>query len=286
MKNSISKFVFAALLCASMGVQASLFHEEFETFSAPFQIPGHVFLHEGTCAGKPTMFWCHGGPHAFTEINFLEEIATSLGVNMVGFDFRGSIISGYKDVAQDLQLEFGPQMMSDFYHGTSGEYGAGHMDDLKSVVSYVKKTYGERLNTDKFIIAGHSFGGYMAAMAVTDPQFSTTFKLGVLCSGFYDLGIYSAADCVGDDMEPEIQRRRSPLSFTHNITQPLVLVHGGVSDKTSLVNTEDAEKFVVNAREKGKNIQTLFMDGEGHDYSKPAWAEVGFAIAQAIAISL
>lgn len=156
------------------------------------------------------------------------------------------------------------------------------MDDLKAVVSYVKESYADRLDTDRFIIAGQSFGGYMAAMAVTDPQFSSTFKLGVLCSGFYDLGGYRLTSCKGDDADPKIQRRRSPLSFTHQITQPILLVHGGEKDHTTLVNKEDAEKFEKSARANNKTIQALFMDHEGHEYSETAWEEITFAVSDAI----
>lgn len=282
MKNAISRLFFCALLLSSLGVKASHIHEEFETFSDPFMIPGHIYLHEGTSTDKPTMFWCHGGPHEATDIATLKNFAEFLDVNVVGFDFRGSIISGYENVAQDLQIDLEHQMVSGFYYGTAGDYGGGHMDDLKAVVSYVKTTYADRLDTEKFIIAGQSFGGYMASLAVTDPQFSATFKLGVLCSGFYDLGAYSLDDCVGDDADSEIQRRRSPLSFTHQMTQPVVLVHGGNNDCTTLVNRKDAEKFEKAARAHNKQIQTLFMENEGHEYSDAAWGEITLTVSQAI----
>lgn len=232
--------------------------DEFKIKVDEFSIPGIAVLHNQG-QQKPTIFWCHGGPHSSFETEELQYIAIKFNSNVIGFDYRGSIINQEKYHNFDLATA----NSSDFINCVDTDYGGGHMKDLKAVVTFASTAYPLDLN--KFIVAGHSFGGYMVSMALTDPQFSAQFKLGIAISGFYDLNGYKEVNCLGDSNDPEIQRKQSPMSFAHNIGQKFIIIHGGAQDYTTLVNYKDTEQFANNLFESKKDVVFINFEDGDHD---------------------
>ncbi|MCP4922702.1 MAG: prolyl oligopeptidase family serine peptidase [bacterium] len=272
MKKKILSLFFILFSYSSLPSNASTY-EEFFVESGDFFIPTRVILQNDTTV--PTIFWCHGGPHGRIEKSFLETIATITGCHVVGFDYRGSNISpiDYKSLDPIIIKAQGPDSL--FYTSIDKDYGGGCMDDFKAVVSYVSDFYSDDIDTSKYSVGGGSFGGYMAALAITDPSFSKYFGFAALLSGFYDLGDYKEYNCPGNPKVIEIDRRRSPVKYTQNITQPFMIVHGGEDDQTSLVNLTLTKDFAQNALENEKEVLALYLEEEDHSYSPEAWQTIG-----------
>lgn len=241
--------------------------------SENFTIPGRLFI--GNEQKSTTMIFCHGGPHSAgsNDIELLQNLAYEYGINVVSFDFRGSKISGYKQVAQQYNKNNNKYWA--YLEAGDSDYGGIHMDDLKRVVSYVSKHYPSLVDPDKLIIAGHSFGGYMVALAVTDPEITKLFKLGIAVSGFFDLGVYANYNVFSLNVTPNIAQRRSPRKFVENISQPVLVIMGDeYKDFTTLVNRADTVAFVNAAKADNKKIYTLFLKGLNHSQtysSRKTW---------------
>ncbi len=240
--------------------------------STGFTIPGRIFL--GSDKKTPGLIYCHGGPHAssFENIDLLKQIANEYGINVVSFDFRGSKIKGYDEVGKQYS---DAAKKADYFNGGDYDYGGIHADDLLRVIDYLKANHADIIDNDKLIIAGHSFGGYMVALAVTDPVLTKRFKLAMAISGFFDLGNFAKTNVWStDDKNPSIQQRRSPRSFVQNISQPVIVVHGDPEkDTTTLINRNDTNAFINAAQALNKDVQKLFLDGLDHEETEES-AEV------------
>jgi dipeptidyl aminopeptidase/acylaminoacyl peptidase len=223
------------------------------------------------------MFYCHGGPHASSEenIELLQNLSYEFKINIVSFDFRGSKIKGYKNVAQIYNDQ---QNFSAYLNSGDTDYGGIHLDDLQRIMDGTLKLYPTLIDDQKLVIAGHSFGGYLTAVAITDPNLSRKFKLAIIISGFFDLGKYAWSNAFSFNDDVNVQQRRSPTNFVQNISQPVLVIQGdAVADKTTLVSREDTEAFIRAAKAKGKDIHSLFLNGLSHnetEESREAWTFV------------
>ena len=78
--------------------------KEFEVPAQDFEKNGFTIPAKfiGSNPKSATIFWCHGGPYGSVqdELEKLQNLAYEFNINVVGFDFRGSIIKGYSHVAQ------------------------------------------------------------------------------------------------------------------------------------------------------------------------------------------
>lgn len=245
-------------ILSMLGAKNSILNvEEFNTNSEGFVIPGHIITHKNQEVILPTLFWCHGGPHNRSDLSHLIKIAKTFNVNVVGFDFRGSIIlpNYYKNVEHSNY-----DSNSVYYKSIDRDFGGGHMRDLEAVVNYVKSN--NNLNSEKFIIAGQSFGGYMVALALVTPDLSKYFKLGIACSGFYDLGKYKY-----DNTDPNQSdaRKQVPYLYANDVDKKIIIIHGSEKDSTTLVSREGAERFIHSLEICDKKVITHFVEKANHN---------------------
>jgi pimeloyl-ACP methyl ester carboxylesterase len=274
-------------------------HEDEKFVGFEFEIPTHDSKETGfTISGflkrtkrlqdvSPwTIFYAHGGPHSsFTsrsaednwesDMDDMIKLSGALGVQVVGFDFRGSIMSAsyavdplykskestWKHVGKNYQNS--PELTQNFADSVNGDFGGGHMQDLLSVYNYITNTYKEYVDPKKIIIAGHSFGGYTAALAVMHPQLKNLFAASVIMSGFYDNLTQFSHVTKGDIRE----MRQSPINFVSEINVPIIIFHG-LHDENTLTTYIGAENFVRALNGSGKNVLFQSLD-EAHDYKKP-----------------
>ncbi len=280
-------------------VAASLVTEEFEVEAfdysrTGFKIPGRIMFYGEDSQEKPTFFVCHGGPcgsvREFGDISSQEEQARFLGVNVVIFDYRGSVMHAdvYAVVAQEYYRH--DDLKARFLASVNNDYGIGPMEDLRSVLHYVKATYSAKINPEKFFVGGHSYGGYMAILAALDLNLQREFCGMIATSSFYTLGDHGDANCpIFEADTPEIRARkeiaRNPLGYTENINKPLLVIHGGEADQTTLVNRQHTERFIANAEEQGKNLLVTchFIDEMGHKNIAPYKRALSEIVRQFIA---
>ena len=245
---------------------------EFGVKSDEFTIPVTAFIHQNENSFiNPTIFWCHGGPHARNYPDELFTIAAKLKCHVVGFEYRGSTSNPVNiKVSEDIETpgDLGQFLSSKYYRSLDTDYGGGHMRDLKAVVSYISSNFN--IDKNKFILAGHSFGGYKTALGMMDTELSEYFALGICASGFYEIVEHINYFCPGDPTNnPELQKKRSPLSFAKEVAKKIIIIHGGEDDKTGLVNLDNTKKFVENLSEAGKEMNFIQVtDGNHWDTSK------------------
>jgi dienelactone hydrolase len=158
----------------------------------------------------------------------------------------------------------------------SKDYGGKHIDDLKKLLESA-----EHFIKGKFIIYGGSLGGYMAVQALLHPEMKTLLAAGVSVSGFYSLDttrfikgklpdialeayLYTLSDTEKDRLltpqsyvnlniervvllpAEELKKRANPVDCAHQITVPLLVIHGE-NDYTTLCSPEGARAFKANA---------------------------------------
>lgn len=287
-------FFFKVILILSMlsfSYTSALTVEEFEVEAfdyskTRFTIPGKIFFHEETSQERPTLFLCHGGPNGSIEgdegdFGDLSSVAENLGCNIVAFDYRGSSIDAgvYKTVAQRYYTD--EALRSRFFSSVHADYGIGPLEDLRVVLEYVKNNYRDKIDFGRLFIGGYSYGGYMTVLAALDLELQKEFRGMISISAFYNLGEYEDINCPilsGDD--PEIVGRkaiaRKPLNHAANIVKPFLLIHGGIEDRTTLVNREDAEKFLDNIRRAGKEplLTSYFMESMAHVLTEEHGSEI------------
>jgi len=114
-------------------------------------------------------------------------------------------------------------------------------------------------------IWGWSYGGFMTAMAMF--RAPATFKAGTAISGVYDWTNYNA-DYSGERLttpaeNPEAYRRSSPLYFSSQLQNHLLLLHGIVDDNVLFQEAVQLSEKLVH---EGKPFEEAFYPEESHAY--------------------
>ena len=130
------------------------------------------------------------------------------------------------------------------------------------------------------VMAGHSAGGHLLALAVMDPRFLAEYghSSGEVCglvglSGVYDIQAeYAFWQAKGVEPKlitevmngPESFERASPISYARADLPPVLLIHG---DEDKTVPVEIAKQFDRVLRAAGAQSELVIYPGAGHsDY--------------------
>ena len=212
----------------------------------------------------PVVFYIHGGPQSQEHPDFawfsmpLIQQLTMHGMAVFVPNVRGS--TGY-----------GFEYMSKVVRNWGGDDRLDHVHALTEVLSKDK-----RLDTSRAGVVGRSYGGFMTLTLAT--RHAELWNAAVDMFGPYNLVTFGErvpetwkpyiAMLVGDPVtERDFLLERSPVTYLDNLACPLLVIQG--KNDPRVVESESAT-LVEALREKGKEVDYLMFEDEGHDVLKYA----------------
>ena len=226
--------------------------------SARLYLPAPALGYTGP---RPLVYYVHGGPQSQERPDFawfsmpLIQFLTLNGFAVFVPNVRGS--SGYG-------LSYTKQVDRDW----------GGKDRLDHVHAMKLLSEDKRLDTSRSAVVGRSYGGYMTlTLAARHPEL---WSAAVDMFGPYDLLTFIDrlpetwkpyfAIAVGD---PQKDRpfliERSPRTYMDQITCPLLVIQGKNDPR---VVERESRDVVEQLRAKGKQVEYLMFENEGHDVLK------------------
>ena len=161
-----------------------------------------------------------------------------------------------------------------------------HAQLIRAAENAVAKGY---VDPERWAIMGHSYGGYgtnsvisqtgrfKAAISMDGPSNLTSgYAIGMNQDKAYAVpeglnfgALWSEGGQgrmgVAPWRDPQRYIDNSPLFWAHQITTPLMLIHGD----QDFVNVNEAEQLFAALHREGKDVQLVRYWGEGHTYSSP-----------------
>ncbi|MBW6480364.1 MAG: prolyl oligopeptidase family serine peptidase, partial [Bacteroidales bacterium] len=119
---------------------------------------------------------------------------------------------------------------------------------------------------ERVAVSGHSYGAFMTANLLAH---SDLFAAGIARSGAYNRSLtpfgFQAEERTYWDA-PEVYHNMSPFSYAHQITTPILLIHGA-DDNNSGTFPMQSERFYDALRGHGATTRLVMLPHEGHGYS-------------------
>ena len=150
------------------------------------------------------------------------------------------------------------------------DMGGKDLQDLLQGVDYLVER--GLVDGNRVAIAGGSYGGFMAAWAVTQ---TTRFKAAIMIAGVSDFHSFHAQSRLLDwDMRflggsplehPELYRERSAITYAARVKTPTLIIHGE-NDHDVPVNQSHA--FYRALRERNVPVEFVIYPREGHGFSE------------------
>ena len=245
----------------SKGEDASFISHDGLRVSARLYLPSSRLGFKGP---RPIVYYIHGGPQGQERPDFawfsmpLIQFLTLRGFAVFVPNVRGS--SGYGlSYVKHVDRDWGGQDRLDHAHA------------VKHVLPKDK-----RLDVSRSAVVGRSYGGYMTLMqAGLHPDL---WKASCDMFGPYDLLTFSDRIpatwkpyfkiAIGD---PEVSEdradliQRSPKTHLHNMSAPMLVIQGRNDPRVVAAESED---LVRELKSKGKDIELLIFEDEGHDVLK------------------
>ncbi|MFI2856509.1 S9 family peptidase [Paenibacillus sp. JSM ZJ436] len=213
-----------------------------------------------------TIFWPHGGPQAAERKQFraMFQYLLARGYHIFCPNFRGS--TGYG---------------SSFVKLVEQDWGEGPRKDCLAGMEWLfEQGISER---EKLFVMGGSYGGYMTLLlAGRNPEY---FRAAVDIVGVSNLLTFynSVPEHWKPMMErwlgnPERDRERfikdSPITYLDQMTNPLLIIQGANDPR---VVKEESDQIVEALREKGRDVEYLVFDDEGHGIAKKDNEKIAYA---------
>ncbi len=233
-------------------------------------ISGILYLPPARFGGKrPVLMQVHGGPEGQAKLGWrgrLNYLVQELGVAVLEPNVRGS--SGYGKTF--LKLD-------------DGMLREDSVKDMGSAIDWMATQ--PELDASKVIVAGGSYGGYMALAAsvrLADRIAGAASTVGI--SNFvtflertesYRRDLRRAE--YGDERDPAMRSfltSISPLNLADNITKPLLVAQGKNDPR---VPWTESEQIVRRLQSRGKPVWYLLADNEGHGFARRENADYFFA---------
>ncbi len=224
------------------------------TAYANFYRPTNCDFAAGPGELPPLLVKVHGGPTSCADTTLRLDIQfwTSRGFAVADVNYGGS--SGF-GTSYRRRLE--------------GKWGVVDVDDCTNAALYLVDR--AEVDPERLAISGGSAGGYTVLCALA---FKNVFKAGASYYGIADLVALAKTThkfesrytdrLVGPYPEAlELYKRRSPLYFADQITQPVIFFQG-LEDK--VVPPEQTESMVEALKERSIPVAYLPFAGEGHGF--------------------
>jgi dipeptidyl aminopeptidase/acylaminoacyl peptidase len=208
------------------------------------QRPAVIYVHGSGTATSVLEQWGSYQELRFVFNNYLAQ----RGYLILEMDYRGS--TGYG---------------REWHRGIYLDMAGPDLDDVIGGVEYLKSL--KNVDTTRLGIWGVSYGGFMTAAAL----FKTpdVFKAGAAFSGVYDWENYNAGytqqRLTTPAENPEAYRRSSPIYFSGNLKNHLLIVHGIVDDN---VLFQDAVQLSEKLIHEGKPFEEAFYPEENHGFTR------------------
>lgn len=229
------------------------------------EIPAYLTLPVGS-SGKnvPVVVLVHGGPKGprdYWGYNSTVQFLANRGYAVLQPNFRASGGYGKK-----------------FQNGGDLQWGKLMQDDITWGVKYlIDKGIADK---NKVVIMGGSYGGYatLAGLAFTPEVYaagvdivgpSNLFTLLDSVPAYWEAARAFLYGMVGDPKTEEGKKRMhdaSPLFSVDKINKPLLIVQGANDPR---VKQAEADQIVIALRDKGKKVNYILADDEGHGFRKP-----------------
>ncbi|WP_067726716.1 S9 family peptidase [Oceanobacillus damuensis] len=204
-----------------------------------------------------TIFWPHGGPQAAEREYFRSMFQSFLnrGYTIFAPNFRGS--TGYG-------ASFVKMVEQDWGHGP-------RLDNVAGIEWLFENGITDR---EKLFLVGGSYGGYMALLLHgRHPEY---FKAVIDIFGPSDL--FTFVNSVPTHWKPIMERwignperdkerfiKDSPVTYLETMTKPMLVIQGA---KDPRVVKEESDQIVAKLKEKGRDVEYLVLEDEGHGFSK------------------
>lgn len=205
---------------------------------------------------RPAIVYIHGAGYAtsvlkqwgsYQELRFVfNNYLAHNGYPVLEMDYRGSTNYG-----------------RDWRSGVYLNMGGPDLEDVLGGVEYLRSL--KNIDMSRIGIWGWSYGGFMTAMAMF--RAPATFQAGAAFSGVYDWRNYNA-DYTDERLtspaeNPEAYERSSPIHFSGQLQNHLLILHGIVDDN---VLFQDAVQLTEKLIHEGKSFEESFYPEESHAY--------------------
>lgn len=259
--HTAEKILGVAAQYLSPGEDASFISFDGTRVSARLYLPAPAL---GFTGPRPVVYYVHGGPQSQERPDFawfsmpLIQFMTLRGFAVFVPNVRGS--TGYG-------LAYTKQVDRDW----GGQDRLDHVHAMTEVLPQDK-----RLDVERAAPVGRSYGGYMTLMLAG--RHPDLWKAACDMFGPYDLITFLEripetwkpyfAIALGDSSKPEDREfleERSPRSYLDNMTCPMLVIQGRNDPRVVAAESED---LVNDLRGKGKDIELLVFEDEGHDVLK------------------
>jgi len=218
---------------------------------------------------RPVLMQVHGGPEGQARIGWqgrFNHLVLNMGIAVLEPNVRGS--SGYGKTYLSLD---------------NGRLREDSVKDLGAAIDWMATQ--PRLDASRVVVAGGSYGGYMALAASTllaDRIAGAMSAVGI--SNFvsflentesYRRDLRRAE--YGDERDPAVRaflQQISPLNRVDRITKPLMVVQGRNDPR---VPWTESEQIVRSLQKRGTPVWYLLADNEGHGFARRENSDYYFA---------
>jgi len=245
----------------SSGEDASFTSHDGLRISARLYLPSDKLGYKGP---RPVVYYVHGGPQGQERPNFawfsmpLIQFLTLKGFAVFVPNVRGS--TGYGlSYTKHVDRDWG---------------GQDRLDHVHAMTEFLPKD--KRLDVSRAAVVGRSYGGYMTLML--SGRHPELWKAQCDMFGPYDLLTFLDRIpetwkpyfkmALGDPEKPEEKKflvERSPKTHLKNMAAPMLVIQGRNDPRVVAAESED---LVRELKKKGKDIELLLFEDEGHDVLK------------------
>lgn len=224
------------------------------TATAPDGYPVHGWLIQPEGDGPhPVLLCIHGGPFMYYNWGFFDEVQVyaSAGYAVVMANPRGS--AGYgQEHGRAIVRALGTVDADDILALLDAALARPECDPNQ--VGVMGGSYGGFMTS---WLAGHHGQRFKAAWSERAVNAWDSF------TGSSDIGWAFTEGYVG--LDPEEQRKRSPLTYADRIRIPFAIVH---SEHDLRCPIEQAQRMFVALRRAGTEVEMLVFPGEGHELTR------------------